>query len=118
MTDRSTSLPWTDDSLQKTDIAGRTEFARAVAARINSCVDGQGSTVFGLVGPWGSGKTTLLTEIVGQLDEWKSVWFSPWSVADVGSITTEFVSALAEAFPKSPSVKEKLAATRGSERPC
>ena len=109
MTDRSTSPPWTDDSLPKTDITGRTEFARAVAARIDSCVDGQGSTVFGLVGPWGSGKTTLLTEIVGQLDEWKSVWFSPWSVADVGSITSEFVAALSEAFPKSPSVKEKLA---------
>lgn len=109
MTDRLTSPPWTDDSLPKTDIAGRAEFARAVASRIDSCVDGQGSTVFGLVGPWGSGKTTLLSEIVEQLDDWKSVWFSPWSVADVGSITAEFVSALAEAFPKSPSVKESLA---------
>ena len=110
MTVKSTSLPpWSDESLPTTDIAGRPEFARAVAARIDSCIDGQGSTVFGLVGPWGSGKTTLLTDIVGQLDGWRSVWFSPWSVADVSSITTEFVSALAEAFPKSPSVKDKLA---------
>ncbi|WP_320536651.1 P-loop NTPase fold protein [Pseudarthrobacter sp. IC2-21] len=110
MTEEWTSPPpWSDESLSKTDIAGRSEFAKAVAARIDSCADGQGSTVFGLVGSWGSGKTTLLKDIVGQLDDWKSVWFSPWSVADVGSITAEFVSALSEAFPKSPSVKDRLA---------
>lgn len=100
--------PWSDDSRQSTDIAGRAEFARAVAARIDSCVDGQGSTVFGLVGPWGSGKSTLLGEIVGQLPTWETVWFSPWSVSDVGSLTAEFVSALAEAFPPSSQVKNKL----------
>ncbi|MDQ0077916.1 KAP family P-loop NTPase fold protein [Arthrobacter oryzae] len=111
MTETTAPLPpWSDESLSKTDIAGRAEFALAVAARIDSCIDGQGSTVFGLVGPWGSGKTTLLKEIVGQLDDWKSVWFSPWSVADVSSITAEFVSALSEAFPKSLSLKDRLAA--------
>lgn len=103
------SAPWSDESRQKADISGRAEFARVVATRIDQCIDPQGSTVFGVVGPWGSGKTTLLRDIVGQLEEWKIVWFTPWSVADVGSITAEFLSALAEAFPKSQPVREKLA---------
>lgn len=103
------SKPWSDESRTRSDIAGRDEFTRVVATRIDSCLDGQGSTVFGLVGPWGSGKTTLLKDVAGQLEEWTTVWFSPWSVADVGSITVEFVSALTEAFPQSSPVKDKLA---------
>ena len=109
MTDEPKSRqPWSDDSRQSTDIAGRADFARAVAARIDACVDGQGSTAFGLVGPWGSGKSTLLGEIVGHLPPWETVWFSPWSVADVGSITAEFVFALAEAFPPCGSLGYRL----------
>jgi len=100
---------WSDESLPTTDIAGRTEFAHAVATRIDRCAEGQASTVFGVVGPWGIGKTTLLKDIVGRLGHWTCVWFSPWSVADVESITTEFVSALSGAFPQSPTMKEKLA---------
>ncbi|WP_168404597.1 KAP family P-loop NTPase fold protein [Arthrobacter silvisoli] len=109
MIDNSTARPsWSDESLQQTDIAGRGDFARVVASRIDSCVNGQSSTVFGLVGPWGGGKTTLLKEVISRLSNWKSVWFSPWSVSDAESITAEFVSALSEAFPKSKSVKDKL----------
>ncbi len=101
--------PWSDESREQSDIVGRHEFTRVVANRVDSCVDGQGSTVFGLVGPWGSGKTTLLKDVVGQLGKnWTTVWFSPWSVADVGSITAEFVSALSEAFPQATSLKKKL----------
>jgi len=108
-TDPTSVSPWSDDSRGKSDIAGRSEFASAVATRIGSCVDGQSSTVFGVVGPWGSGKTTLLRDIAGQLDGWKIVWFSPWSVADAGLLTSEFVSALGEAFPQSSPVKKNLA---------
>lgn len=110
MSNTSTSTPlWADEALGKTDISGRPEFAQAVATRIDSCIDGQGSTVFGLVGPWGSGKTTLLKDIVSQLDAWTSVWFNPWSVADTGSISGEFLSVLGEAFPQASSVQGRLA---------
>jgi len=110
MTDAPTSKQtWADEPLSETDISGRPEFARAVSVRIDDCIVGQGSTVFGIVGPWGSGKTTLLQNIVGQLNGWKVVWFAPWSAADVESLTSEFVSALAEAFPDAPAVKKKLA---------
>ena len=100
---------WSDEPRQSTDISGRAEFANVVAARIDMCLDGQGSTVFGLVGPWGSGKTTLLTEVVSKLPDWNVVWFSPWSVSDFESITTEFVSALSEAFPSGTKVAKRLA---------
>lgn len=105
----SISTPlWSDESLLEPDIDGRSAFAQAIAARIDCCVVGQSSTVFGVVGPWGSGKTTLLRAITQQLDPWKVVWFSPWSVADVGSITAEFVSALAGAFPQSPDLMSRI----------
>jgi hypothetical protein len=100
---------WSDESRSTSDIAGRAEFADAVASRIKLCTLGQGSTVFGLVGAWGSGKTTLLHEVVGHLDEWEVVWFSPWSVADVSAVTDEFVSALSEAFPSGSDIRRKLA---------
>jgi len=100
--------PWSDEPRKSLDIPGRNEFAQMVANRIDGCVKGQGSTVFGLVGPWGSGKTTLLNGVVGELSEWVPVWFSPWSVADVESLTNEFVSVLAEGFAKSEAVKQKL----------
>ncbi|MFP7761866.1 P-loop NTPase fold protein [Marisediminicola sp. LYQ85] len=100
--------PWSDDALQETDIAGRREFVQAVAARIDECVDGQGSTVFGLVGPWGSGKTTLLKHVVADLDDWEVAWFTPWSASDVESITAEFVSALAQAFPPKSRLRKRL----------
>lgn len=110
MTDQhAPNSSWSDEPLHNADIAGRAQFAQAVAARIDSVPSGKNSTVFGLVGPWGSGKTTLLRDIVGRLPAWTIVWFSPWSVTE-GSITTEFVSALAEAFPKSRSLKKKLVA--------
>ncbi|MHA6695764.1 P-loop NTPase fold protein [Homoserinimonas sp. A520] len=108
-TEPASVSPWSDDSRAKADITGRSEFASAVASRIDRSVDGQSSTVFGVVGPWGSGKTTLLRDIASQLDSWKIVWFSPWSVADTGSLTSEFVSALSEAFPQSSTVKKNLA---------
>lgn len=102
------ALQWADEALDSSDISGRPGFARAIAARIDTCTDGQGSTVFGLVGPWGSGKTTLLKDITQHLESWTCIWFSPWSAVDVASITSEFLSALSEAFPKSKPIKKRI----------
>lgn len=101
---------WSDDARETTDIGGRPMFSQTVASRIDQCPIGQPSTVFGLVGPWGSGKTTLLRNIERNLSDWTVVWFSPWSVADAGSVTAEFVSTLGEAFPKKSNVRAKLVA--------
>lgn len=106
--DENRNYPWSDESLPQTDISGRSAFAQVVASRINSCEDGQGSTVFGLVGPWGSGKTTMLQDIESRLAEWTVVSFNPWSASDPGSIASEFISSLAAAFPKR-SVKRRIA---------
>jgi len=103
------SKVWSDAPREQSDIAGRSEFARAVATRIELCEDGHDSTVFGLVAPWGAGKTTLLQDVVARLPNWEIVWFSPWSAADVGSLTSEFVAALSEAFPKTSDVRARLA---------
>jgi len=70
---------------------------------------GQPSTVFGLVGPWGSGKTTLLRDVESNLADWTRVWFSPWSVVDVGSVTSEFLATLSEAFPQQADLKSTIA---------
>lgn len=101
--DVTTRTFWNDDALDASDIPGRGDFANAVAARIDQVPPGLSSAVFGLVGAWGTGKSTLLTEIRRHLDEaeWTVVDFSPWSAADVRSITGEFVAALIGAFPDS-----------------
>lgn len=107
--EQSVGERWSDAPRDRTDISGRSDFAKVVADRIELSPDGQPSTVFGLVGPWGSGKTTLLKTIASHLPEWKVVWFSPWSVSDVGSITAEFVTALAGAFPQKRKVRKAIA---------
>lgn len=99
---------WSDSPPPSASISGRAAFVAAIAGRITQVPTGTGSTVFGLVGPWGSGKTTLLRDIENKLS-WDVVWFTPWSAADVGAITEEFVAALQEAFPQVPSLKSKLA---------
>lgn len=99
--------PWSDSPRSKADISGRPAFAEAVAARIGATPVGTSSTVYGLVGPWGSGKTTLLHDIEERLT-WQTVWFSPWSAADVTAITGEFVAALSEAFPQAKTLKSRL----------
>ncbi|WP_010203087.1 KAP family P-loop NTPase fold protein [Salinibacterium sp. PAMC 21357] len=98
---------WSDSPRSKADIGGRAAFAAAVAARINAAPMGSSSTVYGLVGPWGSGKTTLLRDIEDRVTG-ETVWFSPWSAADVAAITSEFVAALSEAFPQAKDLKSRL----------
>lgn len=100
---------WSDDPATTADISGRPAFVSAVAARIDRVDDRQASTVFGLVGPWGSGKTTLLRDVAGRLSDWTPVWFSPWSVSDVGALTGEFLAALSEAFPRNTGLKQRFA---------
>ncbi|MDF2915801.1 MAG: hypothetical protein K0S70_18 [Microbacterium sp.] len=92
---------WNDDALDASDIPGRADFAAAMAQRIDQVQPGRNSTVFGLVGAWGTGKSTLLSEMRSHLRKrgWTVVDFSPWSAADVNSITAEFISTLAGAFP-------------------
>ena len=101
--------PWSDEPLKRSGISGRHEFALSVASRIDQCVLGQGSTVFGLVGPWGSGKSTLLDEVIDGLSDWKVVWFTPWAASDVGAVTVEFIAALRGAFPEAKSLAASLA---------
>lgn len=88
-----------DDSL------GRDRFARRVAERIVTAGGGP-SVVFGLAGPWGSGKTSAINMIREVLREehskdWSVVRFTPWSTADVASLTDEFYQSIAAAMPTS-----------------
>ncbi|MBT1657383.1 KAP family NTPase [Curtobacterium flaccumfaciens pv. betae] len=96
-----TDAIWNDDALEASDIPGRADFAAAMAQRIDHVQPGRNSAVFGLVGSWGTGKSTLLSEMRTHLSNrgWTVVEFSPWSAADVNSITAEFISTLAGAFP-------------------
>ncbi|SMQ73442.1 P-loop NTPase fold protein [Agreia sp. VKM Ac-1783] len=101
--------PWSDDPRSTFEIDGRSDFAKVISSRIDACVQGQGSTVFGVVGPWGSGKSNLLAKIKVHLDkEWTVVDFSPWSVSDSTMLTSEFVATLAAAFPKAKSLRKRL----------
>ena len=87
MTDTESADPpesplWTDDAIEldEEDTLDRKRFADMVAARIDACVPGQKSTVFGLVGPWGSGKTSLIKLVRKRLGvDWKISIFSPWA---------------------------------------
>jgi len=96
-----TDAIWNDDALEASDIPGRADFAAAMSKRIDHVRPGRNSAVFGLVGAWGTGKSTLLAEMRTRLSQqgWTVVDFSPWSAADVNSITAEFISTLAGAFP-------------------
>ncbi|MDN4641787.1 P-loop NTPase fold protein [Agreia sp. PsM10] len=106
----SASQSWSDAPLGSSEIDGRSEFAKVVSSRIDACIPGQESTVFGVVGPWGSGKSTLLVDIKNYLsEEWSVVEFTPWSVSDVAMLTTEFVATLAAAFPKAEPLQKRLA---------
>lgn len=100
---------WSDEPGSLSDIDGRAGFAQVVGGRIDACVIGQGSTVFGLVGPWGSGKSSLIKEIRTHLRKWTVVDFTPWSASDTASLTGEFLATLATAFPKSQTVRDSLA---------
>jgi len=100
---------WSDEPGSLSDIDGRAGFAQVVGGRIDACVIGQGSTVFGLVGPWGSGKSSLIKEIRTHLPGWTVVDFTPWSASDTASLTGEFLATLATAFPQSQTVKDSLA---------
>lgn len=89
---------WTDDAVDsdKLDSLDRERFADMVAARINSCVPGQKSTVFGLVGSWGSGKTTLINFVRQRLaPDWKVAIFSPWASDTAAGLQFEFLAAVA-----------------------
>lgn len=81
----------------------RAPFARRVTERILKSTDCP-SVVFGLSGAWGSGKTSVLKMIEEILTHenastWKTVWFTPWSAADVPTLTEEFYRAIASAIP-------------------
>lgn len=92
---------WSDDPLgpDDEDLLKREKFVSMVAERLNTCVLGQSSTVFGLVGPWGSGKSSLISKIRAQLDPtWKVAVYSPWASADVVGLQSEFLAALASVF--------------------
>jgi ABC-type transport system involved in cytochrome bd biosynthesis fused ATPase/permease subunit len=66
-----TNTPWSDDPIdsETQDILDRGRFVTMVAERIDACLLGQESTVFGLLGPWGSGKSSLINLILNELDE-------------------------------------------------
>ena len=83
------------------DKLDREDFARRVARRIELAESGP-SVVFGLAGPWGSGKTSVLAMIRLALEQcvgWSVVEFTPWSAADVQTLTGEFYEAVAAAMP-------------------
>ncbi|OMC39884.1 hypothetical protein A5740_26040 [Mycobacterium sp. GA-1841] len=89
---------WTDDALDSDDgdDLDRKRFADMVAARMDACVPGQKSTVFGLVGPWGSGKTSLINMVRKRLgDDWKIAVFSPWASDTAAGLQFEFLAAVA-----------------------
>lgn len=89
---------WTDDAVESDEQDGldRKRFADMVAARINDCVPGQKSTVFGLVGPWGSGKTSLINFVRQRLGvDWKVAVFSPWASDTASGLQFEFLAAVA-----------------------
>ncbi|MFV8173538.1 KAP family P-loop NTPase fold protein [Mycolicibacterium peregrinum] len=88
---------WTDDAIESDEEDGldRKPFADMVAERIDACVPGQKSTVFGLVGPWGSGKTSLINFVRGRLgNDWKIAIFSPWASDTVAGLQSEFLAAV------------------------
>lgn len=88
---------WTDDAIEsdEEDTLDRKRFADMVAERIDACVPGQKSTVFGLVGPWGSGKTSLINFVRERLGpDWKIAIFSPWASDTVAGLQSEFLAAV------------------------
>lgn len=89
---------WTDDAIDSDneDNLDRKRFADMVADRVDACVLGQKSTVFGLVGPWGSGKTSLINFVRKRLaDDWKIAIFSPWASDTAAGLQFEFLAAVA-----------------------
>lgn len=120
MTDTESTEPpliplWTDDALDSEleDRLDRIRFIDMVASRIDACVLGQQSTVFGLVGAWGSGKTSLIKFIRKRLtDDWKVIAFSPWASDNKTGVQLEFLAALASLLEgddaKSRENKEKV----------
>lgn len=106
---------WTDDAIDSDDDddLDRKRFADMVAARMDACVPGQKSTVFGLVGPWGSGKTSLINMVRRRLgDDWKIAVFSPWASDTAAGLQFEFLAAVASLLDgedeKSRNAKESL----------
>lgn len=96
-TDPAEASLWTDDAIDSDegDDLDRKRFADMVATRIDACVPGQKSTVFGLVGPWGSGKTSLINLVRARLaSDWKIAIFSPWASDTAGGLQVEFLAAL------------------------
>jgi hypothetical protein len=89
---------WSDNALESEadDYLDRGRFVDMVADRINSCLTGQESTVFGLVGPWGSGKSSLISFILAKLgDDWRVATFSPWASGGSNGLQYEFLASLA-----------------------
>lgn len=83
------------------DELGRGDFVAQTTRLIRAVASGSNSTVFGLVAPWGAGKTSLLNLIRTELasDSWGVIEFNPWEVADVGSLSREFILTLSAALP-------------------
>lgn len=95
------------------DELGRGDFVAQTSRLIRAVASGSNSTVFGLVAPWGAGKTSLLNLIRTELEceNWGVVEFNPWEVADIDSLTREFIVTLSAALPandKGARAKEAL----------
>lgn len=96
---------WSDEPIESVseDALQRAHFAAVISDRISAVVQGQDSTVFGVVGPWGSGKTSILNLVRHNLDDrWRVADFSPWSAPDAPSLALEFLAAVTAAVGSKP----------------
>jgi hypothetical protein len=97
---------------------GRRPFLDRVEHTLDRARQAEGSTVFGLVGPWGSGKSSVVEWLGERLtrgsqeDPWVVVNFNPWTFQDVVSLQLGFFRELRSAIggsTKGEKAREALA---------
>jgi hypothetical protein len=114
------SLEWFSDdpSPNAAGELGRQPFLDRVESTLDRAHRVEGSTVFGLVGPWGSGKSSVVKWLGERLtrddqdDPWMVVNFNPWTFQDVISLQLGFFRELRSAiggFSKGEKARAALA---------